>query len=181
MERARNGGQSVNLERFVNVTAAERRPRIEGRQRLLIHSPLYPPPPHCPPTHFPFVFKMFASPDEQRAKLFLCFRLSTFCSLCFLFFFLYFFFLVLHSATISLSAWQALSRGEGRYEEEGERESKETHFLLGKVYEEAALATRETHSGKQGEQGERKGGGAVGDIDKDSSSSGEVYEETVTA
>lgn len=34
---ARNGGQSVNLERFVNVTAAERRPRIEGRRRLLIH------------------------------------------------------------------------------------------------------------------------------------------------
>lgn len=47
--RARHGGQSVNLERFVNVTAAERRPRIEGRRRLLIHftHPLYLPPLLC--------------------------------------------------------------------------------------------------------------------------------------
>lgn len=47
--RERNGGQSVNLERFVNVTAAERRPRIEGRRRRLIHftHPLYLPPLLC--------------------------------------------------------------------------------------------------------------------------------------
>lgn len=89
--------------------------RADGGSSFTPPTPSTFPPPLlpalCPPTHFPFVFKMFASPDEQRAKLFLRFRLSTFCSLCFLFFFLYFFFLVLHSATISLSAWQALSRG----------------------------------------------------------------------
>lgn len=145
-------GQSVNLERFVNVTVAERRPRIEPRTGPAEAPHSTPLPPSAHPRISLLCLKCLPRLMNNARNFSSAFGFL----LSFRFAFFSFFFLVLHSATISLSAWQALSsdRGGGRYEEEeGCREGvrRQTSFLA-----RSALARSDTlrqGGGSQKEEG----------------------------
>lgn len=126
---------------------------VQGRQRLLTQPPS---PPSARPRISLLCLKCLPRLMNNARNFSSAFGFL----LSFRFAFFSFFFLVLHSATISLSAWQALTRDRGgdRYEEERGvlRGSKETDFHLGKVYEEAALAWSDTlrqGGGSQKEEG----------------------------